>query len=99
MSFSRICPKPSTIRSSLPSVAVSCLKSAASAADFRVPRRKTQDEFITEEAYKGLKERMEAQVYFKGMTEEERREIDEKYYARLDYELSVIKKWVFPATS
>lgn len=42
---------------------------------------------------------MEAQVYFKGMTEEERREIDEKYYARLDYELSVIKKWVFPATS
>lgn len=39
---------------------------------------------------------MEAQVYFEGMTEEERREIDEKYYARLDYELSVIKKMGFP---
>ena len=35
-------------------------------------------------------------VYFEGMTEEERREIDEKYYARLDYELSVIKKMGFP---
>ena len=63
---------------------------------FECPEGKTQDEFITEEAYKGLKERMEAQVYFEGMTEEERREIDEKYYARLDYELSVIKKMGFP---
>ena len=63
---------------------------------FECPDGKTQDEFITEEAYKGLKERMEAQVYFEGMTEEQKKEIDEKYYARLDYELSVIKKMGFP---
>lgn len=61
--------------------------------------RQTQDEFITEEAYKGLDERMKAQVYFEGMTAEEKAEIDERYYARLEYELSVIKKWAFPATS
>ena len=63
---------------------------------FECPDGKTQDEFITEEAYKGLKERMEAQVYFEGMTDEQKKEIDEKYYARLDYELSVIKKMGFP---
>lgn len=42
---------------------------------------------------------MKAQVYFEEMTAEEKAEIDERYYARLEYELSVIKKWAFPATS
>lgn len=63
---------------------------------FECPDGKTQDEFITEEAYKGLKERMEAQVYTPEMTEEERQEIDKRYYARLEYELSVIIKMGFP---
>ncbi len=63
---------------------------------FECPDGKTQDEFITEEAYKGLKERMEAHVYYEGMSAEEREETDKKYYARLEYELSVIKKMGFP---
>ena len=63
---------------------------------FECPLGKTQDEFITEEAYKGLQERMRAQVYYEGMTPEEKKEIDKKYYARLEYELSVIKKMGFP---
>lgn len=63
---------------------------------FECPGGKTQDEFITEEAEKGLKERMEAHVYFEGMTEEQKKELDEKYFSRLDYELSVIKKMGFP---
>ena len=63
---------------------------------FECPDGKTQDEFITEEAYKGLKERMEAQVYTPEMTAEEKAEIDKRYYARLEYELSVIKKMGFP---
>lgn len=65
---------------------------------FECPEGKTQDEFITEQAYKGLKQRMEAQVYNDSQTPEERAEIDKRYYERLDYELSVIKKWVFPVT-
>lgn len=63
---------------------------------FECPGGKTQDEFITEEAYKGLKERMEAHVYFEGMSEEQKKEIDKKYFDRLEYELSVIKKMGFP---
>lgn len=39
---------------------------------------------------------MEKAVYFEGMTAEQKAEIDEKYYARLEYELSVIKKMGFP---
>ena len=63
---------------------------------FECPEGKTQDEFITEEAYKGLDARMKKAVYFEGMTDEQKAEIDEKYYARLEYELSVIKKMGFP---
>ncbi len=63
---------------------------------FVCPDGKTQDEFISEEAYKGLHERMERQVYTPEMTAAEKAEIDEKYYARLDYELCVIKKMGFP---
>lgn len=63
---------------------------------FECPEGKTQDEFITEQAYKGLKQRMEAQVYNDSQTLEERAEIDKRYYERLDYELSVIKKMGFP---
>lgn len=63
---------------------------------FECPAGKTQDEFITEEAYKGLNERMKKAVYFEGMTDEQKAEIDERYYARLEYELSVIKKMGFP---
>ena len=58
---------------------------------FICPEGKTQDEFITEEAYKGLNERMKIQVYHDGMTAEERAETDRHYYERLDYELSVKK--------
>lgn len=63
---------------------------------FECPEGKTQDEFITEQAYKGLKQRMETQVYNDSQTPEERTEIDKRYYERLDYELSVIKKMGFP---
>ena len=59
---------------------------------FECPKGRTQDEFITEEAYRGLK----IAVYNDKQTKEERLEIDEKYYARLEYELSVIKKMGFP---
>lgn len=63
---------------------------------FVCPDGKTQDEFITEEAYKGLHERMEAQVYRPEMSAEERLATDKIYYARLDYELCVIKRMGFP---
>lgn len=63
---------------------------------FECPDGKTQDEYITEEAYKGLDERMKVHVYFEGMTPEQKAEIDKQYYARLEYELSVIKKMGFP---
>ena len=63
---------------------------------FICPEGKTQDEFITEEAYKGLHERMVAQVYTDTMSKEERQNTDRLYYTRLEYELSVIKKMGFP---
>ncbi|MBR4107054.1 MAG: DNA polymerase III subunit alpha [Alphaproteobacteria bacterium] len=63
---------------------------------FICPDNMTQDEYITKRAYEGLKGRMEKHVYHKGMSEEEKKSIDEKYYARLEYELSVIKKMGFP---
>ncbi len=63
---------------------------------FECPDGKTQDEYITEEAHKGLAERMKKHVYFEGMTDEQKKEIDKKYYDRLEYELSVIKRMGFP---
>lgn len=63
---------------------------------FECPDGKTQDEYIDEQAHLGLRHRMEATVYTSEMTEEERKKIDEEYYARLEYELSVIKKMGFP---
>ena len=63
---------------------------------FECPNGKTQDEFITEEAFNGLNDRMQKAVYHDGLTQEERLAIDEKYYKRLEYELSVIKKMGFP---
>ncbi len=63
---------------------------------FECPDGKTQDEFITEEARKGLQERLEKQVYFEGMTEAQKAETDKKYFERLEYELSVIKRMGFP---
>ncbi len=63
---------------------------------FECPDGLSQDEYITQQAYKGLKERMDVHVYTPQMTEEERKAVDEKYYARLEYELSVIKKMGFP---
>lgn len=80
----------------MPNYVITFLKSRSAVADFECPEGKTQDEFITEEAYKGLNERLEKAVYFEGMTAEEKAEIDERYYARLEYELSVIKKMGFP---
>ena len=46
---------------------------------FECPDGKTQDEYITEQAYKGLDERMKVHVYFEGMTEEQKKESDKKY--------------------
>lgn len=63
---------------------------------FECPEGKTQDEHIDEEAAKGLAIRMQDHVYFEGMTAEQKKELDEKYDARLQYELSVIKKMGFP---
>ena len=63
---------------------------------FICPDGKTQDEFITEEAYKGLHERMLKQVYTEQMTDKERQDTDRQYYTRIEYELSVIKKMGFP---
>ena len=63
---------------------------------FVCPNGLSQDEYIDQQAHKGLKERMERHVYFDGMTDEQKEEIDKKYFARLEYELSVIKKMGFP---
>ena len=63
---------------------------------FVCPDGLSQDEYIDQQAHKGLKERMERHVYFDGMTDEQKEEIDKKYFARLEYELSVIKKMGFP---
>ncbi|MBP5615726.1 MAG: DNA polymerase III subunit alpha, partial [Alphaproteobacteria bacterium] len=63
---------------------------------FECPNGMSQDEYITIEAEKGLKERMEKQVYTPDMTDQEKAEIDQKYFDRLNYELSVIKRMGFP---
>ena len=63
---------------------------------FICPDGLTQDEYIDQQARKGLTERLERHVYFDSMTAAEKEEIDKKYFARLDYELSVIKKMGFP---
>ena len=63
---------------------------------FECPGGMSQDDYIDQQAHKGLAERMQAHVYFEGMTDEQKKELDEKYYARLEYELSVIKKMGFP---
>lgn len=56
---------------------------------------KTSDEFIREQSLKGLAKRMQDHVYKKDMSEEEKKAKDEAYYARLDYELSVIQRMGF----
>ncbi|MBP3545936.1 MAG: DNA polymerase III subunit alpha [Alphaproteobacteria bacterium] len=62
---------------------------------FECPEGKTQNEYIREQAYIGLNKLMKINVYFEGMTDEQKLEIDKKYYARLEYELSVIEKMGF----
>lgn len=62
---------------------------------FECPEGKTQEEYITDQSYLGLRELMIEQVYFEGMSDEEKQEIDQRYFARLDYELSVIHKMGF----
>lgn len=62
---------------------------------FECPDGMTQDEYIRAASMKGLKERMDYHVYKDDMSDEERKAIDEKYYARLDYELSVIERMGF----
>ncbi|MFV0626191.1 MAG: DNA polymerase III subunit alpha [Alphaproteobacteria bacterium] len=49
------------------------------------------DDFIREESLKGLAQRMKDHVYKEDMTDEEKKAKDDVYYARLDYELGVIK--------
>lgn len=63
---------------------------------FECPNGLTQDEYIDLESHTGLAKRMDVHVYFEGMSAEEKKEIDERYYSRLDYELGVIKKMGFP---
>lgn len=63
---------------------------------FECPDGKTQDEYITEQSHLGLQQRLEKQVYFEGMTDEQKADIDKKYFDRLEYELSVIKRMGFP---
>lgn len=63
---------------------------------FECPGGLSQDDYIDQEARKGLDARMRKHVYFEGMTAEQKEELDKKYYARLEYELSVIKKMGFP---
>ena len=63
---------------------------------FECPGGLSQDEYITQKSREGLRERMEKQVYFTGMTDEQKQEIDKKYFDRLEYELSVIKRMGFP---
>ena len=63
---------------------------------FVCPDGLTQDEYIDKQAHEGLQGRLEKHVYYEGMSAEEKKEIDAKYYERLEYELSVIKKMGFP---
>lgn len=62
---------------------------------FECPDGKTQNEYLREEATKGLQKKLEAHVYFEGMTAEEKADIDKRYFARLEYEISVIEKMGF----
>ncbi len=62
---------------------------------FECPGGKTQNEYLREEATKGLQKKLEAHVYFEGMTAEEKADIDKRYFARLEYEISVIEKMGF----
>ena len=55
---------------------------------FECPGGLSQDEYIDQEAHKGLAKRLEKHVYFEGMTAEQKAEIDKKYYERLEYEMS-----------
>ena len=48
---------------------------------FICPDGLTQDEYIDQQARKGLTERLERHVYFDGMTAAEKEEIDKKYFA------------------
>ncbi len=62
---------------------------------FDCPDSMTQDQYLEQTAKAGLKERLETQVYTEQMTKQEKQEIDAKYFERLEYELSVIKKMGF----
>ncbi len=63
---------------------------------FECPDGMSQDDYITQQAHQGLKERLEKQVYFKGMTDAQKSETNKQYFDRLEYELSVIKRMGFP---
>lgn len=62
---------------------------------FECPNGQKEDEYISEAAAQGLAQRMQNHVYFEGMTDEEKKALDETYYSRMEYELSVIKKMGF----
>ncbi len=62
---------------------------------FKCPDGKTENQFIKEEAHIGLERRMQDHVYFESMSAAEKKELDEKYFARLDFELSVIERMGF----
>ena len=62
---------------------------------FDCPDSQTENEYIKKRSREGLEERMRDYVYFEGMTDQEKKEIDEKYFSRLDFEISVIEKMGF----
>ncbi|MDR1026040.1 MAG: DNA polymerase III subunit alpha [Lactobacillus sp.] len=55
----------------------------------------SENEYIKKKSREGLEERMKSHVYFEGMSDEEKKELDEKYFSRLDFEISVIEKMGF----
>lgn len=62
---------------------------------FECPEGKSQNEYLRDEAYAGLQEKLDTRVYFEGMTPEQKADIDKRYFERLEYELSVIEKMGF----
>jgi DNA polymerase-3 subunit alpha len=55
-----------------------------------------EDDALRTLATEGLHKRLQTQVYWPEMTEEEKQEIDDKYFKRLEYELGIIINMKFP---
>ena len=62
---------------------------------FDCPDGLTENQYIKRQARQGLEKRMQDHVYFEGMTEAEKKDLDEQYFSRLEFELGVIEKMGF----